>query len=86
MCITYIGVLVLIGLIAWFTTSMFMDVYQMSLETIFMCFLADEEANDGQPKYVDGDFKKFMEDEGKIEPGTNGTTASDPAVPVTMHM
>lgn len=65
----------LIGLIAWFTTCMFMDVYQMSLETIFMCFLADEEAHGGIARFADEDTKYFISENGAIIPGTHGTVA-----------
>ena len=52
-----------------------MDVYYMCLDTILMCYIADEEANGGEPKYVDRNFKLFIEEHGQIVPGTEGTLA-----------
>jgi hypothetical protein len=71
-----VGPLVLIGLITWFTVTMFMDVYHMCVDTVFMCYLADEEAHDGVPKFASGNLKSFILEHGAIVPGTNGTTAT----------
>ena len=77
----------LIAVLSWLTATMFMDVYYMCLDTILMCYIADEEAHEGNPKYVDRDFKEFIEEHGKIVPGTQGTLAEKDgyvqAVPVS---
>jgi hypothetical protein len=63
---------------------MFMDVYHMCIDTIFMCYLSDEEAHDGVPKYVSPDFKKFIEDNGAVKPGEDGTVADGDGKPATV--
>jgi hypothetical protein len=56
---------------------MFMDVYHMCLDTIFQCFVEDEEDNGGVAKFADGEFKSFVEKNGRIEPGQAGTVRDD---------
>lgn len=75
------GPLVFVGILSWLTATMFMDVYYMCLDTILMCYIADEEANDGDAKYVDRDFKLFIEEHGQIVPGTEGTLKENDGYP-----
>lgn len=71
-----VGPLVLIGLIAWFTVSMFTDVYHMCADTILMCYIADEEAHDGVAKFASQEFKSYILEHGAVVPGRRGTDAS----------
>ena len=71
-----LGPLVLIGLIAWFTVSMFTDVYHMCADTILMCYIADEEAHNGIAKFASQEFKSYILEHGAVVPGRRGTDAS----------
>ena len=66
----------MIGLIAWFTVSMFTDVYHMCADTILMCYISDEEAHDGVAKYASKEFKNYILEHGAVVPGRRGTDAS----------
>ncbi|RCN40672.1 hypothetical protein ANCCAN_13375, partial [Ancylostoma caninum] len=41
-------ILVLIG--SYFVADLFFDVYEMAVDTTFICFLEDSEQNDGSPE------------------------------------
>lgn len=56
---------------------MFMDVYGLCLDTMLMCYISDEEAHDGIPKYASPEVKAFVDKYGQIVPGTEGTLKSD---------
>ncbi|XP_032241921.2 choline transporter-like protein 4 isoform X2 [Nematostella vectensis] len=48
---------------AYVVTVMFFDVYDMCIDTIFLCFLEDLERNDGsaeKPYYMNDDLKKIL--------------------------
>eukprot|EP01041_Mallomonas_annulata_P011491 gene11491-24027_t len=59
--------MVLIMVIAWFTADMFMDVFQMTCDTVIMCFITDEEIHDGVPKFADNSLKTFVDDNGALK-------------------
>jgi hypothetical protein len=45
---------------------MFMDVYHMCLDTIFMCYICDEEDHDGVAKFADENTKTFIRENGRL--------------------
>uniref|UniRef100_A0A0K0D1Y2 Choline transporter-like protein n=1 Tax=Angiostrongylus cantonensis TaxID=6313 RepID=A0A0K0D1Y2_ANGCA len=54
-------ILVLIG--SYFVTDLFFDVYEMAVDTTFICFLEDSEQNDGtieRPFYMSKDLQKIL--------------------------
>ena len=54
-----------------------MDVFYHCLETIFMCYLTDEDSHGGVPKFASPNLTQFIIQHGAIEPGTQGTTVVD---------
>lgn len=59
--------LVLAGLFAFLVSHCFLTVYEMVIDTIFLCFCEDCEQNDGmsKPYYMSKDLMEFVEDSKK---------------------
>ncbi|XP_031349133.1 choline transporter-like protein 1 isoform X1 [Photinus pyralis] len=55
--------LTLSGLFAYFISHCFLSVYEMAIDTIFICFCEDCDANDGlsRPYYMSKDLMEFVE-------------------------
>ena len=54
---------VLTCLIAWVTSSIFMFVYSMAIDTILLCFCEDKTSNDGSPErpyFMSPRLQKFI--------------------------
>ena len=45
---------------AYFVGDMFLDIFEMSTETILQCFIADEEMFDGDECYADKDLREWL--------------------------
>ena len=45
----FVGPTILVMIISWMTATMFFDVLQMAIDTILICYISDEEANNGEP-------------------------------------
>ncbi|RZC39006.1 choline transporter-like protein 1, partial [Asbolus verrucosus] len=60
--------LTLAGLFAYFVAHCFMTVYEMAIDTIFLCFCEDCEQNDGivKPYYMSRGLMEFVENSKKI--------------------
>jgi hypothetical protein len=59
-----IGPTIIVAIIAWMAGTMFMDVLGMTIDTIFICFIADESSNNGVAAFADDDFKAFVDNNG----------------------
>lgn len=71
---------ILVALFAGCIGHMFMTVYEMAIDTIFVCFCEDMEENDGlsKPYYMSKDLMEFVENSNKLFPkeeNTNQTAA-----------
>lgn len=62
----FIAPTVLIMGIAFMTATMFMDVFHMAVDTVIMCYITDEEQNDGRAIYADADLADFIHKNGKL--------------------
>jgi hypothetical protein len=63
--------LALIALFSYVIASVFTSVFDMAVQTIFLCFCEDSERNDGssaKPYYMDDDLKKFVNKSQKEAP------------------
>jgi solute carrier family 44 protein 1 (choline transporter-like protein) len=60
--------LTLAGLFAYFVSHCFMTVYEMAIDTIFLCFCEDCEQNDGitKPYYMSRGLMEFVENSKKV--------------------
>ncbi|XP_044269021.1 choline transporter-like protein 1 isoform X2 [Tribolium madens] len=60
--------LTLAGLFAYFVAHCFMTVYEMAIDTIFLCFCEDCEHNDGitKPYYMSRGLMEFVENSKKV--------------------
>jgi len=56
------GPTVLVFIIAYFVADMFLDIFEMSSDTILQCFIADEEMFDGNSCYADGDLRDWFDE------------------------
>jgi len=56
------GPAALVFVLAYVVGDMFLDLFEMSTETILQCFIADEEMFDGDSGYADGDLRKWFDD------------------------
>jgi len=62
--LTYEAVMIcIVGVFAYLVASMFIGIYEMSIDTIFLCFCEDSERNDGscdKPFFMSKRLMKFM--------------------------
>jgi len=59
----YFVPIILITLGAYFIADIFFGVYEMAVDTLFLCFLEDIERNDGsasKPYFMSSDLKKIL--------------------------
>ncbi|KAM9947507.1 hypothetical protein ACTFIT_000831 [Dictyostelium discoideum] len=64
----YIIPVILIGFIAFAISTGFMSVYDMSIDTMLLCFCEDCERNDGSPErpyYMSKSLRKFVDGKGR---------------------
>lgn len=54
------GPTLIIFCMAYFVGDMFLDIFEMSTETILQCFIADEEMFDGDECYADRDLREWL--------------------------
>ena len=54
------GPTIIIFCMAYFVGDMFLDIFEMSTETILQCFIADEEMFDGDECYADKDLRDWL--------------------------
>lgn len=55
------GPTVLIFLMSYFVSDMFLDVFEMGISTILQCFIADEEMFDGDECFAEGDLQRWID-------------------------
>ncbi|KAJ3219113.1 RNA polymerase III-inhibiting protein maf1, partial [Clydaea vesicula] len=61
MTYTFVPALI-VGVVSYYITAIFLSVYDSAIDTIFMCFLEDDERNDGsleKPYYYSDNLKKI---------------------------
>jgi len=58
------GPVVVIFLISYWISDMFMDVLDMGIMTVLHCFIADEEMFDGEERYSEKDLKDYVDEYG----------------------
>jgi len=58
------GPTVVIFLISYWISDMFMDVLDMGIMTVLHCFIADEEMFDGDERYSEKDLKDYVDKHG----------------------
>lgn len=56
------GPTVLVFIISYYIADMFLDIFEMSSDTILQCFIADEEMFDGEGCFADGDLRNWLDD------------------------
>merc|ERR1712083_1279683 len=55
--------IIIITLATYFIADIFFDVYEMAVDTLFLCFLEDIERNDGTPEkpyFMSKDLRKIL--------------------------
>lgn len=77
----FVAPTILVMIISWMTASMFFDVLQMAIDTVLMCYVADEEANDGKPIFAGAKMNDFVNENGKMDEdgAKSGCCGSKPA-------
>lgn len=56
------GPTLIIFLMSYFIGDMFLDVFDMSTNTVLQCFVADEEMFDGYECYAEGNLREWLDD------------------------
>ncbi len=80
--------IVVVAIGSYFTADVFLEVYGMAIDTVFLCFLEDLEVNDGtkakpyyMPKKLQEIVKKYNEQgtirKQKSKKGDSGSSADD---------
>jgi len=64
----FVAPTILVMIISWMTASMFFDVLQMAIDTILMCYISDEEANNGSPIFAGSKMNDFVKENGAMDP------------------
>ena len=57
--------MIIVALGTWFISEIFLELYGMGIDTIFLCFLDDLERNDGssaKPYYMPKEMQKTVND------------------------
>lgn len=54
----------LVLLLSLIVVTMFMDVFHMCIDTVIMCYITDEECNDGKPAFATVETQQFITDHG----------------------
>ncbi|KAF2353312.1 Choline transporter-like [Trinorchestia longiramus] len=66
----YLTPVILITIVTYFISSAFFSVYEMGVDTLFLCFLEDSERNDGSPEkpyFMSKDLMKILHKENKFK-------------------
>ena len=56
-----IGPMVIVYILAYFVACMFIEIYGMGIETILLCYVADEEMFSADNRFADGDLKTALQ-------------------------
>jgi len=56
------GPTLLVFIIAYYVADMFLDIFEMTSETILQCFIADEEMFNGDSCFADGDLRDWFDE------------------------
>jgi choline transporter-like protein 2/4/5 len=59
-----VGPTLLVMALAWFTASMFCEVFGMAIDTILQCFIVDEEWFEAGQRHAEADLKAFVDKNG----------------------
>jgi hypothetical protein len=71
---------VLVFLCAWLAGAAFTSIFEMGIDSMFICYLEDEERNDGTPgreKYASQELQDYINDQG----GGQGPALTKPLSP-----
>ncbi|KAA0198710.1 hypothetical protein HAZT_HAZT002278 [Hyalella azteca] len=66
----YLTPVILITIVTYFISSAFFSVYEIGVDTLFLCFLEDSERNDGseqKPYFMSKDLMKILHKENKTK-------------------
>eukprot|EP00730_Choanoeca_flexa_P015721 TRINITY_DN7282_c1_g2_i2.p1 TRINITY_DN7282_c1_g2~~TRINITY_DN7282_c1_g2_i2.p1 ORF type:complete len:670 (+),score=191.83 TRINITY_DN7282_c1_g2_i2:67-2010(+) len=60
-----------VGFLAWFVADLFLEIYDMAIDTIFICWAEDSDMNNGQdkPYFMSDNLLKFMNDNARNTAG-----------------
>ena len=77
---------VLVMIISWMTASMFADVYSITMDTILMCYITDEEQNEGKPKFASDTMSAFVAEHGTMSVESKSGDMAAPKVESGVEM
>merc|ERR1712071_585796 len=61
--VTYITApAVIIAILAYFVSDAFMDIFDLAITTVLLCFIADDEMYDEDEAFAGPDLRKFIDD------------------------
>jgi len=55
-----ISPLIFTGILAYFTSAMFCEIFGMGIQTILLCFIADEEMFPPEKRFADGNLQSAV--------------------------
>ena len=62
----FVAPTILVMIISWMTASMFFDVLQMAFDSLLMCYVSDDEANNGEPIFAAPKMRDFVKEKGGL--------------------
>jgi len=62
----FVAPTILVMIISWMTASMFFDVLQMAFDSLLMCYVSDDEANNGEPIFAAPKMRDFVKEKGSL--------------------
>lgn len=76
-----ISPLIFTGILAYFTSAMFCEIFGMGIQTILLCFIADEEMFPPEKRFADGSLQSAVARTAQSASGNTSSTSSK-VVPV----
>jgi hypothetical protein len=56
-----VSIILFVFILSWFISSMFSEIFGMTIETILCCYIADEEMFEPEKRFADGDLKSSLQ-------------------------
>ena len=73
---SYLFPSIIIFIVSYIISALFMMVFDVGVETIFLCFLIDETVNNGQPKFATDEMKQLVDQTASFSQRNKKSTTS----------
>ena len=77
-----ISPLIFTGILAYFTGAMFCEIFGMGIQTILLCFIADEEMFPPEKRFADGSLQSAVARTAQAAAEKSATSSSSKVIPI----